>query len=328
MARPTLPLRRAAGAFIIRRSHAGQIARRDVKESVIIMGTGEAARRLGLDVERGTAPLVLCDFAADAAALAGPLGRLADVAVLIAEAPSKDEALKAVAAAWEAGAPAYVAADLLGGLASVVRTKTVAGREFVPFERIRRGPGRAVAKWLMDKLVASAFVVILAPVWLPMFAAIKLDSRGPIVFRQKRVTRGRREFNMYKFRTMFATVPKYQHSPPGADDIRVTRVGRLLRKLGLDETAQLVNVVKGQMSLVGPRPEMALTAAEYEPWQNVRLSVKPGITGLWQIAGRADRPIRESLEFDFYYLAHRSLALDAKIFLKTIPILFGKGGAH
>ncbi len=321
-------MRRGAGAFIIRRILTGPIARPNVKEAVIIMGTGEAARRLGLDVERGATPLVLCDFAADAAALAEPLGRLEDVAVLIAEAPSKDEALKAVAAAWGAGAPAYVAADLLPELAPVARTTTVAGREFVPFEGVRRGPGRSLAKWLMDKLVASAFIVILTPIWLPMFAAIKLDSRGRIIFRQKRVTRGRREFNMYKFRTMFATVPKYQQSPPGADDIRVTRVGRVLRKLGLDETAQLINVVKGQMSLVGPRPEMALAAAEYEPWQNVRLSAKPGITGLWQIAGRADRPIRESLEFDFYYLAHRSLTLDAKIFLKTIPILFGKGEGH
>jgi lipopolysaccharide/colanic/teichoic acid biosynthesis glycosyltransferase len=169
-------------------------------------------------------------------------------------------------------------------------------------------------------------MVVLTPVWLPMFLAVKLDSRGPIIFRQKRVTRGRREFNMYKFRTMFPTVPKYQQSPPGSDDIRVTRVGRIMRKLGLDETAQLINVVKGQMSLVGPRPEMALAAAEYEPWQNLRLSVKPGITGLWQIAGRADRPIRESLEFDLYYVANHSLLMDVRIFLKTIPILFGKGG--
>jgi lipopolysaccharide/colanic/teichoic acid biosynthesis glycosyltransferase len=300
-----------------------------MNESVIIVGTGEESRRLARDVEKGAAPpLSLCDFAADAEALAELLPRLEGVAVVVAEAPSKDEALEAVAAAWEAGAPAYVAADILAELAPVAGTVAIAGREFVPFPGVRRGPVRGLAKWLMDKLVAAAFIIILTPVWLPMFVAVKLDSRGPIIFRQKRVTRGRREFNIYKFRTMFASVPKYQQSPPGGDDIRVTRAGRLLRKLGLDETAQLINVLKGQMSLVGPRPEMAREAAEYEPWQNLRLSVKPGITGLWQIAGRADRAIRESLEFDFYYIANQTLAMDARIFRKTVPILFGKGGGH
>ena len=300
-----------------------------MNESIIIVGTGEKARRVARDVEKDASrSLSLCDFVVDARALAERLARAEDVAAVVAETPSKDEALKAVVAAWEAGAPAYVAADLLPELAPAARTVALAGREFVPFPRLRRGAFRGLTKWLMDKVVATAFIITLTPFWLPMFAAVKLDSRGPIIFRQKRVTRGRREFNMYKFRTMFATVPKYQQSPPGGDDIRVTRVGRLLRKLGLDETAQLINVVKGQMSLVGPRPEMAREAAEYEPWQNLRLSVKPGITGLWQIAGRSDLPIRESLEFDFYYIANQSLPLDLRIFLKTIPILFGKGGGH
>jgi lipopolysaccharide/colanic/teichoic acid biosynthesis glycosyltransferase len=298
-----------------------------VNESVVIVGTGDAARRFARALEEDpSSPLALCDFAADAEALGERLARLEDAVVVVAEVPAKDEALRAVAAAWEGGAPAYVAADILAELAPAARTVALAGREFVPFGGVRRGPGRGLAKWLMDKLVAAAFIIVLTPVWLPMFLAVKLDSRGPIIFRQKRVTRGRREFNMYKFRTMFATVPKYQQSPPGGDDIRVTRAGRIMRKLGLDETAQLINVVKGQMSLVGPRPEMALAAAEYEPWQNLRLSVKPGITGPWQIAGRADRPIRESLEFDLYYIANRSLLMDVRIFLKTIPILFGKGG--
>jgi undecaprenyl phosphate N,N'-diacetylbacillosamine 1-phosphate transferase len=299
-----------------------------VNESIIIVGTGEKARALALAIEKGEAPLSLLDYAADAGALAELLPREKTVAVVVAEAPSKDGALEAVAAAWEAGAPAYVAADILADLIPVAQTIRIAGREFVPFEGVRRGMLRGLSKWLMDKTVAAAFIILLTPFWLPMFVAVKLDSRGPIVFRQKRVTRGRCEFNIYKFRTMFASVPKYQQSPPGSEDIRITRVGRLLRKLGLDETAQLINVIKGQMSLVGPRPEMAREAAEYEPWQNFRLSVKPGITGLWQIAGCADRAIRESLEFDFYYIANHTLAMDVRIFLKTIPILFGKGGGH
>lgn len=296
-------------------------------ELALIVGTGDASRRLARALEEDpSAPLTFCDFVADAAELGRRLAELGGAAVVVAEAPAKDDALKAVAAAWDAGAPAYVAARLLPELAAVATTAAVAGEEYVVFRAGGPGTASRLAKWLMDKSVAAAFILLLAPVWLPMFLAIKLDSRGPIIFRQKRVTLGRREFNMYKFRTMFATVPKYQTSPAGAQDIRITRAGRIMRKLGLDETAQLVNVVKGQMSLVGPRPEMALAAAEYEPWQNHRLDVKPGITGLWQITGRADRPIRESLEFDFYYISNRNLALDVKIFAKTIPILFGKGG--
>jgi undecaprenyl phosphate N,N'-diacetylbacillosamine 1-phosphate transferase len=296
-------------------------------ELALIVGTGDASRRLARALEEDPSPpLTFCDFVADATDLGRRLAEVGGGAVVVAEAPRKYAALQAVAAAWEAGAPAYVAARLLPELAAAATPSDVEGEEYIVFREGGPGVGSRLAKWLMDKTVATAFILLLAPVWLPMFVAIKLDSRGPIVFRQKRVTLGRREFNMYKFRTMFATVPKYQASPAGAQDIRITRVGRIMRKLGLDETAQLINVVKGQMSLVGPRPEMALAAAEYEPWQNHRLAVKPGITGLWQITGRADRPITESLEFDFYYISNRNLALDVRIFAKTIPILFGKGG--
>jgi lipopolysaccharide/colanic/teichoic acid biosynthesis glycosyltransferase len=296
-------------------------------ELALIVGTGDASRRFARALEENpSAPLAFCDFVADAAELGRRLAELGGGAAVVAEAPNKDEALKAVAAAWEAGAPAYVTTRLLPELAAVATTAEVEGEKYVVFRARGPGAGSRLAKWVMDKMVAAAFILLLAPVWLPMFVAVKLDSRGPIIFRQKRVTLSRREFNMYKFRTMFATVPKYQASPAKGEDIRVTRVGRILRKLGLDETAQLVNVIKSQMSLVGPRPEMALAAAEYEPWQNHRLDVKPGITGLWQITGRADRPIRASLEFDFYYISNRTLALDVRIFARTIPILFGKGG--
>jgi lipopolysaccharide/colanic/teichoic acid biosynthesis glycosyltransferase len=238
---------------------------------------------------------------------------------------AKEKALRAVAAAFSAGIPSYVATAVVPELAAAVNSTTVGGTSFIPFPGAARRPLREAAKWLMDKAVAAGCILTFSPIWFPMFAAIKIDSRGPIVFRQKRLTKKRREFNIYKFRTMFADVPPYQQSPPGDDDIRVTRVGKLLRKLGLDETAQLVNVLKGQMSLVGPRPEMAFVAAAYAPWQNLRFAVKPGITGLWQIAGRADQPIHDNLEFDFYYVANHNLWWDIRVFLATIPILFGKG---
>jgi len=246
-------------------------------------------------------------------------------AVYVSQSPSKTAVLAAVAAAMTAGKPAFVAAALLPELAAAAPTVHRNGASFIPFSPARPGGRYGVGKWLLDKAIAAALILALAPAWLPMFAAIKLDSRGPIVFRQKRLGRGRRDFNIYKFRTMFADVPRYQTSPPGDDDIRITRVGRILRKLGLDETAQLINVLKGQMSLVGPRPEMALVAGTYEPWQNLRFAARPGITGLWQVAGRADQPIHDNLEFDFYYLGHRSLRGDLRILGATIPILFGKG---
>lgn len=250
---------------------------------------------------------------------------LGDTAAVYIMDGEKKDALRAVAAAYSAGVPSFIAAPLVPELAAILKPMPVAGREWILFPGAAPHPLRAAAKWLLDKAAAAGCILLFSPIWLPMFAAIKIDSRGPIVFRQKRLTEKRREFNIYKFRTMFADVPPYQQSPPGDDDIRVTRVGRLLRKLGLDETAQLVNVLKGQMSLVGPRPEMAFVAASYAPWQNLRFEVKPGITGLWQIAGRADQPIHDNLEFDFYYVANHHLWWDIRVFLATIPILFGKG---
>jgi len=321
-------LRPSARPYIIGAVRPGRRPDRYMSRAAIIMGTGAAAQRLARALgEDGPDVFALGDYVADVSALRGRLAAGDVAAVLVAEAGAKDDALRAVAAAWNAGADACVAAELLPELAAVAAGDDIGGNTVIPFPREGRGPGYRLGKWLLDKFVAAAFIIILTPVWLPMFVAIKLDSKGPIVFRQKRLGRGRREFNIYKFRTMFATVPKYQSSPAG-DDIRITRVGRILRRLGLDETAQLINVIKGQMSLVGPRPEMALVAASYEGWESFRFAVRPGITGLWQVAGRADRPIRESLEFDLYYLATRTLALDVRILARTVPILFGKGGHH
>jgi len=297
----------------------------NIAEEVVIVGNAAAT---ALPAALAAAGFSRQTTVADDRALAAALAQTPAAPVVIAAAKDKNATLAAVAAALTNGSAVYVAAALLPDLAPFVPVTKFGDDDFILFPAAKRTAARAVTKWLMDKVIAAAFVLILLPIWLPMFAAIKMDSRGPIIFRQKRLTLGRREFNIYKFRTMFATVPQYQLSPTAGDDVRVTRLGRLLRRLGLDETAQLINVLKGQMSLVGPRPEMAVVAAEYEPWQNLRFQAKPGITGLWQVAGRADRPIAEGLEFDIYYLARQSLALDIKIIIKTIPILLGKGKRH
>jgi exopolysaccharide biosynthesis polyprenyl glycosylphosphotransferase len=192
-------------------------------------------------------------------------------------------------------------------------------------------------KRLLDLVVAGVGLVLAAPLMLGIAIAIRLDSSGPAIFRQQRVGENGRQFTIYKFRSMQADAEEHQqevivHSDAGVllhkrpDDPRVTRVGRFLRRTSLDELPQLVNVLKGDMSLVGPRPEMPFIVAGYKPWQRRRLRVRPGLTGLWQIMGRKDLPLHETLEYDFYYIKNQSLLMDLTILLKTIPaILRGKG---
>jgi len=146
---------------------------------------------------------------------------------------------------------------------------------------------------------------------------IRLDSRGPVLFRQERVGHGGRRFRMYKFRTMQTAASPYDYSPLSADDPRITRAGRFLRRTSLDELPQLLNVVQGSMSLVGPRPEMPFIVEQYTPAQRQRLQVKPGITGLWQLSGDRAFLIHENIEYDLYYIRHCNFFMDMAILLHT-----------
>ena len=132
---------------------------------------------------------------------------------------------------------------------------------------------------------------------------------------------------MYKFRTMHDDVDRYAVAPRDSNDDRITPYGRWLRGTSIDELPQLWNVLKGDMSLVGPRPEMPFIAETYDDWQRRRLSVKPGITGLWQILGRKDLPMHENLQYDFYYIRNRSLSLDLSILLRTVGAVLSRRGA-
>ena len=132
---------------------------------------------------------------------------------------------------------------------------------------------------------------------------------------------------MYEFRTMWNDVDRYAVAPVDGADSRITKYGRWLRGSSIDELPQLVNVLKGEMSLVGPRPEMPFIAETYDDWQRRRLSVKPGITGLWQILGRKDLPMHENLQYDFYYIRNRSLTLDISILLRTAGTVLLRKGA-
>jgi len=148
--------------------------------------------------------------------------------------------------------------------------------------------------------------------------AIKLDSRGPVLFRQERVGQNGKLFKMFKFRTMHAGSPSYEYSPRASNDPRITRLGKFLRQTSLDEVPQLLNVLQGHMSLVGPRPEMPFIVEQYTERHRQRLQVRPGLTGLWQLSGDRAFLIHENVEYDLYYIQHRSFFMDAAILLHTI----------
>jgi len=186
--------------------------------------------------------------------------------------------------------------------------------------------GESVAKRVLDLVLALSLGLLSLPLVVLASLLIRLGSKGSVVFRQTRVGKDGEQFEMFKFRTMYQKSIPFEPAPRDDKDPRITRVGKWLRRTSLDELPQIINVIKGDMSFVGPRPEMPFIVARYEGWQMQRLRVKPGITGLWQIMGRKDLPLDENLEYDFYYIRNQSILLDITILLRTIPtVLMGKG---
>jgi lipopolysaccharide/colanic/teichoic acid biosynthesis glycosyltransferase len=173
-----------------------------------------------------------------------------------------------------------------------------------------------------DILIAAGALVVLSPLLLIAAIAIKLGSRGPVLYRQRRVGEGGREFEMLKLRTMeIGSDPVGVGTVVTRDDPRVTGAGRVLRRSSLDEIPNLVNVLRGEMAIVGPRPTIPAQVVDYTPRQHRRHDVRPGITGWAQVQGRAGIPWEERIELDLWYAEHRSAALDARILLKTLWLL-------
>jgi lipopolysaccharide/colanic/teichoic acid biosynthesis glycosyltransferase len=179
----------------------------------------------------------------------------------------------------------------------------------------------------LDLLIATLALVALSPFLLVAAIAIKLGSRGPVLYRQRRVGREDREFEMLKLRTMVqGSDPVGVGTIVTREDPRVTRAGRFLRRTSLDEVPNLVNVLRGEMAIVGPRPTIPAQVDDYTPRQRRRHEVLPGITGWAQVQGRAGIPWEERIELDVWYVDHRSLALDARILAKTAwLVVTGKG---
>ncbi|OGS34962.1 MAG: hypothetical protein A2293_17035 [Elusimicrobia bacterium RIFOXYB2_FULL_49_7] len=194
-------------------------------------------------------------------------------------------------------------------------------------------------KRIVDLVLATIIVSFAWPMLFFLVMLIKLDSSGPFLYSQKRMGYRGNVFSFYKFRTMVmnadALLEKYkaQSERKGpvfkmANDPRITRIGRTLRRYSIDEIPQLINVFKGEMSLVGPRPQVLWEAAAYDDWAKRRLRVLPGMTGLWQVSGRASLSYEEMIELDIFYIENWSLGLDIRILTKTIHAIFSKKGAY
>ena len=181
-------------------------------------------------------------------------------------------------------------------------------------------------KKIVDATVAAIGLLICAPLFLIISVLIKIESRGPVFFKHIRVGMNGKPFKMIKFRTMVKDAGKVGPVLTETRDPRITRVGKVLRRSSLDELPQLINVLRGEMSLVGPRPEIPEIVETYQPWMRKALQCKPGITGLSQVNGRDDLPIDEKLKYEVEYVENYSLRMDLQILLKTLPaVINGRG---
>ena len=181
----------------------------------------------------------------------------------------------------------------------------------------------------VDILVSGGLLVLASPVLLAAMVAIRIESPGPVLYRQRRSGLHGHAFDVLKLRTM---VEGAEHKGAGLaineDDARITRVGKLLRRTSLDELPNLVNVLRGEMTLIGPRPTLPVQVEQYDERQRGRLAVKPGITGWAQVNGRAALPWSERIELDLYYIEHRSLALDVRILWRSLTMVLTGSGIY
>lgn len=194
-------------------------------------------------------------------------------------------------------------------------------------------------KRLIDIICSFVGILVLSPLFIIIAIIIKFTSKGPVFFSQKRVGRNGKEFDMYKFRSMVVNAEELkeklaaQNEMSGPmfkmkDDPRVTKVGKFIRKTSLDELPQLWNVLKGDMSLVGPRPSLPKEVAQFDEWMYKRLEVKPGLTCYWQVSGRNNIDFEDWMKLDIRYVEEKNLWIDIKLICKTVFVLFGDKNAH
>jgi exopolysaccharide biosynthesis polyprenyl glycosylphosphotransferase len=241
----------------------------------------------------------------------------ADLVVMASRAANEESSRSIMEACASAGVDVAYAADTGCGNVAPVDYLDVDGHLIYGAHTVQPRYLYDLAMRTVD-IVTSATLLVFASVPLLILAAIvKFDSPGPVLFRQRRVGINGKPFTILKFRTMHVDDCRDALTPRSSNDSRITRPGRWLRKASLDELPQLLNVLAGDMALVGPRPEMPFIVAEYSEQQRKRLSVKPGLTGIWQLSAVRSAPIHENIHYDLYYLKERSVAVDFAILLHT-----------
>jgi exopolysaccharide biosynthesis polyprenyl glycosylphosphotransferase len=272
-----------------------------------------------------------------------------DEILIVGQQSSRDSLLALAQRCLAFGVPVHVAS---ARFSSMTRRAPVVRHSGIPVLALRGTPQRGLAlgvKRVVDVAGAALGLVFLMPLLLVIAAAIKLTSRGPVLYRQVRIGKDGAAFTFYKFRSMIENCEENPHREyfeqfvsrgedasidnggskvfKLVDDPRITRVGRTLRRTSLDELPQLWNVLRGEMSLVGPRPSLPYEWDAYKDWQRARLSVVPGCTGLWQVMGRSRVSFDEMVLLDLCYIANWSLAQDFALIARTFPVMFfGRGG--
>lgn len=193
---------------------------------------------------------------------------------------------------------------------------------------LRGKPVFDLVKRSIDIFVSATILLLASPLMIALAIMVKRESAGPVFFTQIRQGANNRSFRMVKFRTMYADMCGDALTPSTSTDPRITRMGRMLRKTSLDELPQLLNVLLGDMSLVGPRPEMPFIVENYNDTQMLRLDVKPGITGLWQVSEARNAPIHENVDYDLYYIENQSVFLDFTIMFLTVATMLRLTSTH
>jgi exopolysaccharide biosynthesis polyprenyl glycosylphosphotransferase len=291
---------------------AGDVA--DCAEDVPVLGEAEALadtiREYGVDV------VIVASSAFDHDAIAAMISEMRGLPVSL-----------------------HISSGLFEVLTSRVLVREVAGVPLITVKRVSLSPLARVLKRAFDILIAGALVIGALPFWLAVAVAIVATSRGPVFYRQERVGRGGRHFKMLKFRSMIPDADRIRHELAHAneadgplfkmrDDPRITGVGRWMRRFSIDEFPQLLNVLFGDMSLVGPRPPLPQEVEMYGDYEWKRLEVLPGMTGLWQVSGRSDLSFDEMVRLDLFYIENWSLGFDISLLVRTLPAALSGRGAY